>query len=152
MNLRGKRLNLTLVSGIVVLAVAVVFWLLRNWANPLVGYFPNTVLIALAVFAIVLVIQGLRQPERIVPFEGMNLSSLLIAVILLVVWVFLLGPLGLLFSGLVMFLAISLFVREGPIRPKSVLVDAAVSAAFVIGVYLIFTRLLLVPVPPSPFL
>lgn len=152
MNLRGKRVNLNLVAGIVVLAVALVLWLQSDWTNPLVGYFPNTVLIVLAVLAIILIIQGLRRPERIVPFEGMNLSSLLIAVVLLVAWVFLLGPLGLLFSSLVMFLAVSLFVRGRPIRLKSVLVDAAVSAVFVIAVYLIFTRLLLVPVPPSPFL
>jgi uncharacterized membrane protein YidH (DUF202 family) len=143
-------MNLNLIAGIIVLAITAAFGIQRDF-SPMGGLFPDPVLIILGVLSVVLIVRGIRSPERANPFEGVVLSSLLVAVVLLGAWALSLGVAGFVLSGLVFFLATALFLRERPVRPIQVLADAGVSVLFVVGIYVAFTQVLLVPLPTIPF-
>ena len=152
MSLRDK-FNQDTVSGAVTLLLVLVFWLQRSYSNPLSSYFPDAILVALAVLGAVLVVRGLIWADSSAGYpEAPDSKRLLAAVGLLLVWVLLLSPLGYLIGSILMFLAISLFLRGRPVRAKSVVIDGAVSAVVVSSLYLFFTRVLFVSLPPIPFM
>lgn len=152
MSLRDK-LNQDTVCGAVTLLLVLGFWLQRSYTNPLASYFPDTVLIALAVLGAVLIVRGLLWSRTSEGYpETPDTRRLLSAVGLLVAWVLLLSPLGYLIGSILIFLAMSLFLRERPIRAKSLAIDGAVSVVVVSFLYLIFTRVLFVSLPPVPFM
>lgn len=151
MTLRDK-LNQDTVCGVVTLLLVLVFWLQRSYSNPLASYFPDAVLIALAVLGAVLVVRGLLWSSASEGYpETPDTKRLLAAVSLLLVWVLLLSPLGYLIGSILVFLAMSIFLRGRPIRAKSVAIDGAVSVVVVSCLYLFFTRVLFVSLPPIPF-
>lgn len=151
MSLRD-RFNQDSVCGVVILLVVLIFWLQRGYTNPLSSYFPDTVLIVLVALAAILVVRGLLSPGSASFPEVPNLSRLLVAVGLLVAWVLLIGPLGYLIGSILVFFAMSLFLRERPIGVRSVAVDGVVSVVVVSALYLFFTRVLVVTLPPIPFI
>ena len=71
---------------------------------------------------------------------------------LLLAWVLLLSPLGYLIGSILVFTGMSLFLRDRPIGAKSIAIDVAVSVVVVGSLYLFFTRVLFVSLPPIPFL
>lgn len=151
MSLR-ERMNQDSVCGLVVLLLVLVFWLQRDYNNPLVQYFPDSAMVVIAILAAILVVRGLLKPGSSEGFpEAPNYFRLLAAVGLLLAWVLLLSPLGYLISSILAFLAMSLFLRERPITAKNVAVDGAVSVVVVGFLYFIFTNVLIVTLPPVPF-
>lgn len=146
-----ERINSDSVGGLLVLLLTVAFWLERSYANPLAGYFPDLVLGILTLMSVFLIVRGLLKPPEDGAAEFPRFSQLSAAVVLLAIWVFLLSPLGFLAGGVVMFLAISLYLRGRPIEIKGILLDAAISLAAVVLIHAAFTRLLNVPLPPGPF-
>lgn len=150
-SLKGK-LNQDTVCGAVTFLLVLVFLSQRSYSNPLASYFPDVVLIALAALAVALVLRGLLWSGSAEGYpEAPNSRRLLAAVGLLAVWVLLVSPLGYLIGSILMFFAMSLFLRERPIGAKSVAVDGAVSAVVVVSLYLFFTQVLFVSLPPIPF-
>lgn len=153
MSLLRSRLNQDTVSGVVTLALVLVFWLQRDYSNPLSSYFPDSVLVALAIFGAVLVARGLVWPGVSEGYpEAPNSRRLLVAAGLLLAWVLLLSPLGYLIGSILVFTGMSLFLREHPIGAKSVAIDVAVAVVVVGALYLFFTRVLFVSLPPIPFM
>jgi hypothetical protein len=148
----GSKVGLETVCGAVVLLAAIVFWFQGGYTNPLAGYFPNTILLAMAAMAVVLIVRGIVRPSSAeddsdaeAPAE-VRLGGLAKAAVLLAVWV-----LALWFLGYIMFCVVSLSLREAPLSLRTVLVDVAISVVVVGGVYLAFTNLIFVPLPPGPF-
>jgi hypothetical protein len=140
------------VCGAVTLLLVLGFLSQRGYTNPLASYFPDVVLITLAVLGVALVLRGLLWSGSAEGYpEAPNSKRLLAAVGLLAVWVLLVSPLGYLIGSILMFLAMSLFLRERPIGAKSVVIDGAVSVVVVGFLYLFFTRVLFVSLPPIPF-
>lgn len=146
-----ERLNSDSVCGAIVLLLTLAFWIERSYANPLAGYFPDFVLALLAIMSVVLIARGILKPPEDGTAEFPRFSRLAVAVALLAVWVALLSFLGFLAGGVVMFLAVSLYMRGRPLEVKGILMDAAVSVALVVVVHAVFTRILNVPLPPGPF-
>lgn len=153
----GSKVGLDTVCGAVVLLAAMVFWLQGGYTNPLAGYFPNTILLAMAAMAVVLIVRGIVRPsgaeddsDAEAPDE-VRLGGLAKAAALLAVWVLVLWFLGYLISGVIMFAVVSLSLREAPLSLRTVLMDIAISVVVVGGVYLAFTNLIFVPLPPGPF-
>ncbi|MBA2692894.1 MAG: tripartite tricarboxylate transporter TctB family protein [Rubrobacter sp.] len=153
----GSKVSLETVCGAVVLLAAAVFWSQRGYTNPLAGYFPNTILLAMAAMAVLLIVRGIVRPSSAeddsdaeAPAE-VRLGGLAKAAVLLAVWVLALWFLGYLISGIVMFCVVSLSLREGSLNLRNVLVDVVISVVVVGGVYLAFTNLIFVPLPPGPF-
>lgn len=152
MSLRD-RLNQDTVSGVVTLLLVLIFWLQRSYSNPLSSYFPDSILVALAVLGAVLIVRGTIWADRSADYpEVPDLRRLITAVGLLLAWVFLISPLGYLIGSILMFLAMSLFLRGRPVRVKNVAMDAVVSVVVVSSLYYFFTQMLFVSLPPIPFM
>jgi hypothetical protein len=146
-----ERINSDSICGAIVFLLTLAFWIERSYANPLAGYFPDFVLTLLALMSVVLIGRGILKPPGDGTAEFPRFSRLAVAVALLAVWVFLLSFLGFLAGGVVMFLAVSLYMRGSPIEIKGVLLDVVVSVALVVIVHAVFMRILNVPLPPGPF-
>lgn len=152
MSLRD-RLNQDTASGFVTLLLVLIFWLQRGYSNPLSSYFPDSILVALAVLGAMLIIRGTIWADRSANYpEVPDLRRLITAVGLLLAWVFLISPLGYLIGSILMFLAMSLFLRGRPVRVKNVAMDAVVSVVVVSSLYYFFTQMLFVSLPPIPFM
>lgn len=152
MSLRD-RLNQDTVSGVVTLLLVLIFWLQRGYSNPLSSYFPDSILVALAVLGAMLIVRGTIWADRSANYpEVPDLRRLITAVGLLLAWVFLISPLGYLIGSILMFLAMSLFLRGRPVRVKNVAMDAVVSVVVVSSLYYFFTQMLFVSLPPIPFM
>lgn len=152
MSLRD-RLNQDTASGFVTLLLVLIFWLQRGYSNPLSSYFPDSILVALAVLGAMLIVRGTIWADRSANYpEVPDLRRLITAVGLLLAWVFLISPLGYLIGSILMFLAMSLFLRGRPVRVKNVAMDAVVSVVVVSSLYYFFTQMLFVSLPPIPFM
>jgi hypothetical protein len=133
--------------------LVLIFWLQRGYSNPLSSYFPDSILVALAVLGAMLIVRGTIWADRSANYpEVPDLRRLITAVGLLLAWVFLISPLGYLIGSILMFLAMSLFLRGRPVRVKNVAMDAAVSVVVVSSLYYFFTQMLFVSLPPIPFM
>lgn len=159
-----------LIAVAVAVVVAVVFWVQRDYREPLSGVFPDFVLIGLVVLAALLVVRtvtvhvgtrshaGGDRPEAGTGLAdeesggGGTAGIVFASMAFLVAWVALLTPLGFTLSGILAFLAITVFLRRGEFRPRHLLVDVPVAVAVVWLCFLVFTRLLLVPLPVPPFI
>lgn len=152
MSLRD-RLNQDTASGFVTLLLVLIFWLQRGYSNPLSSYFPDSILVALAVLGAMLIVRGTIWADRSANYpEVPDLRRLITAVGLLLAWVFLISPLGYLIGSILMFFAMSLFLRGRPVRVKNVAMDAVVSVVVVSSLYYFFTQMLFVSLPPIPFM
>lgn len=153
-------------SGLAIV-IAGVFWIQRDYRERLSGVFPDFVLVGLVLLAVLLLLRVAityvtgRTPRERAPDEpgeetsgerGPPLAMVLASMVLLAAWVVLLTPLGFTLSGILAYLAITIFIRRRGFRPRDLLVDAVVAIVVVWGSFLIFTRIFLVPLPVPPFL
>lgn len=163
-------LRADLVAAGLAVVVAVVFWTQRSYREPLSGVFPDFVLAGLVVLAVLLVLRtvvfgvarraGVGEPAAqsaaAEAESGLGASAPVGAVFasmaFLAGWVALLTPLGFNLSGILGFLAVTVFLRRGSFRLRHLLVDVPVAVAVVWLCFLVFTRVLLVPLPVPPFL
>jgi len=137
------------VAGSVLLAVTGVFWFQRDYSSRTSGAFPDLVLVMIAVLGVVIIAQGLRRgdPER-KPRE-VDPRMLGAAGALVLAWGVLMGLIGFTISGLIAFVVMALLIRRGRPTARALLTDSAIGAVVVVGVFLVFTRVLLVPLPVS---
>lgn len=164
-------LRADLTAAGVTVVVAAVFWTQRDYRERLSGVFPDFVLIGLVVLAVLLVVRavvlgaggkegaGRDRDEAGAEDTGGESggSSASVAIVFasmafLAAWVVLLTPLGFTLSGILAFLAITVFLRRGSFRFRHLLVDVPVAIAVVWLCFLVFTRVLLVPLPVPPFI
>ena len=149
--MNAKLRNTNIASSIVVIFITIVFWLQRSYTTSLVNIFPDFVLVVLDLLAIILCVRGLKGYEdNEAPFANVKFSRLTVAVALLAIWMLLLQPLGFIPSSIVLFLAMTLFLRGRPIRKRMIITDAAISVVLVVVTYVIFARLLSIPLPLIP--
>lgn len=162
------QLRADLAAAVVAIGVAAVFWVQRDYREPLSGAFPDFVLAGLAALAVLLVTRALVLRGRADPGRpdtgadetvdegsggpGVPVAAVLASMALLAAWVALLVPLGFTLAGVLGFLAVTVFVRRGSFRPRHLLVDVPVAIAVVWLCFLVFTRVLLVPLPVPPFI
>lgn len=137
------------VAGLLLVAMSAVFWLARDYTTRFGGILPDPVLLLLAVLGVVLAVLGLTTRRAEGLSERVPLLGLLRAVGVLVGWVAILPVLGYLLGGFVFFLGCALLVRDRRPRLRDVALDVVVAAITVGGFYLLFTRLLVVPLPPA---
>lgn len=137
------------VAGSILLAIAAVFWLQRDYEGASSARFPNLVLIVLAVLGAVIIAQGIRRGDRERNARQLDLRMLAAAAALVLVWGVLMGLIGFTISGVIAFVVMALLIRRGRPSPRSLALDAGVGVVVVVGCFLIFTRVLLVPLPVS---
>lgn len=137
------------ICGAILLVVAGAFWIQREYDNPLVGVFPDFILIVLALLGVGILVHGIMRGDRTRRPRQISLRMFAIAAALVIGWAFALGIFGFTISGVAAFLIMALLIREGRPRLRDVVQDAVVAVVVVVGCFLVFTRVLLVPLPVS---
>jgi hypothetical protein len=137
------------VAGVILLVVTAVFWLQRDYGSRTSGTFPDLVLIGLAVLGAAIIVKGVRSGDRSRRPRATDLRLLAAAGVLVLLWGVLMGLVGFTISGVVAFVAMALLIREGRPTPRGIAIDAAVGVVVVVACFLIFTKVLQVPLPVS---
>jgi len=138
-----------IVAGAVLLAVTGVFWMQRDYTSRTSGNFPDMVLLVIAVLGIVIIVQGIRKGDKDRKPREVDPRMLGAACGLMLVWGTLMGLIGFTISGVIAFVVMALLIRRGRPTARALLTDSAIGAVVVVGVFLVFTRVLLVPLPVS---
>lgn len=138
-----------LVAGAILLIVTGVFWLQRDYGSRTSAVFPDVVLIALAVLGVAIIVKGVRSGDRERKPRQLDLRMLAAASVLVLVWGILMGLIGFTISGVLAFVAMALLVRRGRPSPRTLAIDTGAAVVVVVGCFLVFTRVLLVPLPVS---
>ncbi len=136
-------------TGAAMLALVVTFWVQRDYRFPYGGVVPDTVMVLLAVMAVVLLVRGFlaRRSGADDTEAGLSWRALLRAVGLLAAWALTLPYLGYLVGGIVFFTLMALLMRTERITWRGALLDLAVACAVVGVFYLLFTQVLYVRLP-----
>lgn len=137
------------IAGVILLVVAAVFWLQRDYGGGTSGTFPDLVLTALALLGTAIIVNGIRKGDRARRPRTTDLRLLTAGGVLVLLWGVLMGLIGFTISGVVAFVAMALLIREKRPTPRTVAIDTAVGVVVVVACFLIFTRVLLVPLPVS---
>lgn len=137
------------VAGAILLVVAAVFWLQRDYGSRTSGTFPDLVLIGLAVLGAAIIVKGIRSGDRARRPRTTDLRLLTAGGVLVLLWGVSMALVGFTISGVVAFVAMALLIREGRPTPRRVAVDTAVGVVVVVACFLIFTHVLQVPLPVS---
>lgn len=140
-----------IICGAILIAIVAVFWSQRDYEDPLVGIFPDMVLIVLAVLGAAILVLGILRGDRTstLGVRDLNWRRLGAAIALIVGWSLALGMVGFTISGIIAFMIMALMVREGRPTIRHVVQDFVVGIVVVVGCFFIFTRVLFVPLPVS---
>lgn len=137
-------------AALFVLVAVVALWDTTNMADADSYVFPRTVAIAMIVFSLMLIVWNLLRPtagngEAAIPGASTPRRVALVGTML--ISTLLMPWLGFLVSGFVAFGSIMLIAMYDPWTRFRKLVYPLVCAAFVVGFYFLFAKLLLVPLP-----
>lgn len=138
-----------IVCGAILIVIAGAFWVQRDYNDRLSGAFPDLVLAVLAVLGLVIIARGALRGDRSPGERQVNPRMLVIVSVLLAVWAIAMGLVGFTISSVLAFVAMALLVRQGRPTRRTLALDLTVGVVTVVGCFLIFTRVLLVPLPVS---
>lgn len=138
------------VAGVVLLVIVAGFWAQRDFNGNLEAAFPEFVLLSLSLLAVAIIVRGILAGTQSVPAERhVDLRYLAAAITLMLGWAVGMGAIGFTISGVLGFIVMAQLIRRGGLRPRPVAMDSAIAVVVVVGVFFIFTRGLLVPLPVS---
>lgn len=151
---RADRINITVGAATVLIAVA--FWIQRNHTTQFGGTWADPVIIGVGALGLLLLVLGVLRrrvggtgedgEEDALPVRG-----LVTAGVLLVAWIVSLPFLGYVISGVVFFLLTALAMRKERPGIRGLLLDVVIAGVVVGAVYLVFTEVLYVRLPPPAF-
>lgn len=144
-----RRANTDILSGVIGLAVAGIFWWGRGEVGRLSIMFPNTILVLLAAISTVLVVKGMVRPERRPIFAEGDRGKIVGACAILFAWVIAVPYFGFLLSSVAGFWAMTCYLASSR-REVTPLLAAKWFCIVLVEVtffYLIFAKLLYVPLP-----
>lgn len=144
-----RRVNTDLIGGLVGVVLAAVFWLNREPWSFWSAVFPNVVLGLIGGLSVLLIVKSVVRPETRTLFAEGNRARVVVTAVVLLGWSFAFGRLG---AGVSSFLAFSFLVlylstAERRLHAGRALLWLIFVAAEIAALYLIFTRVLNVPLP-----
>lgn len=142
--------NIDRISAIIILGICAYFWTESREFTQFGRLFPQVIVIILAVLSLSLLVLSFVKPKQSRLFnreEGVSFLPVVIAVLLMIAWIFIIQLLGFLVTSTIFFaLMVILFDRK-----KRTVVYYLIRIGTVILVtvsfYLFFARLLMVPFP-----
>ncbi|HSL99367.1 MAG TPA: tripartite tricarboxylate transporter TctB family protein [Candidatus Limnocylindria bacterium] len=148
-----RRANTDLLSGILGLAIAGVFWWGRGDVGRLSIMFPHALLFLLAGFSVALVVKGLVRPERRSIFAEGDRAKIIGCCAILYVWVVAISYIGFFLSSVAGFWVMACYLASSRRKVTPILAAKlfCVVLAEVTFFYLIFAKLLYVPLPTGAF-
>lgn len=149
----NKEINTDIASGVIGLTLTAVFFFGLEDISWLSIMFPETMVYIMAIISGALVVKGFVKPSRDRIFHVGSNTRWLVTGILFFLWVGLMPVLGFFVSTVVFMTAIVAYLAKSRIRltPGKFLVWLPVILAEVTFFYLIFTKILHVPLPEGLF-
>ena len=149
----NKEINTDIASGVIGLTLTAVFFFALEDISWLSIMFPETMVYIMAIISGALVVKGFVKPSRERIFHVGSNTRWLVTGILFFLWVGLMPVLGFFVSTVVFMTAIVAYLAKNRIRltPGKFLVWLPVILAEVTFFYLIFTKILHVPLPEGLF-
>ncbi len=144
-----KKLNTDLVGGIIMLATAAFFQFnMDPDFTRLAAYFPERIIIALAVLGAALLVKAYMQPVRMENFIRKMNAPMMFTIIVGLAWVFLLEWIGFVIASLAaIFIILYRLEPKAKRTPVRVAKLAAIAAGEVAVIYVVFVKLLYVTMP-----
>lgn len=148
-----RRANTDLLSGILGLAIAGVFWWGRGDVGRLSIMFPHALLFLLAAFSVALVVKGLVRPERRSIFVEGDRAKIIGCCAILFSWVIAISYIGFFLSSVAGFWGMTCYLASSrrKVTPLLAAKWLGIVLAEVTFFYLVFVKLLYVPLPPGSF-
>ena len=137
-------------AAVFILVAVIALWDTTSMVDADSYVFPRAVAIAMIVFCLLLITWTLIRPASgngDVPAPGASTARRVSLVSAMLVSTALMPWLGFLVSGFAAFISIMIIAMYEPWTRFRILVYPLVCAAFVVGFYFLFARLLLVPLP-----
>ena len=149
----NKEINTDIASGVIGLTLTAVFFFGLEDISWLSIMFPETMVYIMAIISGALVVKGFVKPSRDRIFHVGSNTRWLVTGILFFLWVGLMPVLGFFVATVVFMTAIVAYLAKSRIRltPGKFLVWLPVILAEVTFFYLIFTKILHVPLPEGLF-
>lgn len=149
-----ENVNTDLISGILGFLILGVFWSAKEGVGYLSIMFPNSLLILVGVFSTILILKSFIRAERRNIFSDGNQKRIFITALFLFAWVFGIMFLGFLSASLITFPALVCYLASArePITLNKLAVWTVISWVEVVVFYLIFSKLLEVPLPTGIFI
>ena len=149
----NKEINTDIASGVIGLTLTAVFFFGLEDISWLSIMFPETMVYIMAIISGALVVKGFVKPSRDRIFHVGSNTRWLVTGILFFLWVGLMPVLGFFVSTVVFMTAIVAYLAKSriPLTPGKFLVWLPVILAEVTFFYLIFTKILHVPLPEGLF-
>ena len=143
-------INTDLIVGLFGLAIAVVAYLFTRDIGLSGKIFVDYVLVVIAFLSTIIVAKGIIKPEKLRFFESIvERNNILAGLLILALYLFFMPRIGFLPSSYIFYLVLSLYLSDGPLALKSIVQSAILSAIVVTGFYIIFQKVLGVPLPVS---
>ena len=148
-----RAVNSDLLSGVVGLAITALFYFARGNIGMLSAVFPNAILLFMLLFSAMLLVKGFARPEMLVLFEDERLDRIAVVGGILFAWVLGMRYLGFIVSSTLAFLLITLFMARmnREVSAVNVGVWLGVIIVEVVALWLVFSRVLFVPLPRGIF-
>lgn len=165
MNL-DKKVNTDLIGGLIGLGLTALFWLpgghgaalarVREFGLPGLGTrFPTAIMLLMVIFSVMLLVKGFVRADRFAPFADERLGRILVVGLLLLGWVLGMQYLGFVVTSAVVFTLTTLYLARmsgADMSWRNIGGWSIIIASEIIVLYLIFTRVLLVPLPRGIFI
>lgn len=147
--MQEKKWNIDLVAALLVLAVCAVFWWQLGFINTQFDkIFPQFVIIALVILAVLLLVKSFVKPEMKKVYAIKNRNMVALGAVLLVLWVVLLDYTGFFLTSVAMFAVLSWIMQDKAKRTFKAAISSVLVGVILVGaIYLLFVKLLMVPLP-----
>lgn len=148
-----REINTDIASGIIGLALTAGFFFSLEDISRLSIMFPETIILFMGLISASLVVKGFIMPSRSQIFNVGSNSRWLVTSLLFFLWVMLLPFIGFFVCTVIFMTAIVAYLAHSRIKvtPGKLLVWIPVIVAEVTFFYLIFTKILHVPLPRGLF-
>jgi hypothetical protein len=149
----NREINTSIISGLAGLIIAAVFFIALEDISWMSILFPRTMVYIMAVISGILVVKGFVRPSRSPIFNIGSNTRWLVTGVLFFLWVLLMSLLGFFVSTVVFMTAIVGYLAQARMRLTigKFIVWVPIIIAEVTFFYLIFTKVLYVPLPKGLF-
>ncbi len=145
-----KRVNSDMIGGVLGLALAGAFYLAReaNWSF-WSAVFPNVVIAIIATLSALLVVKAFVRPAMLPLFAEGSPGNMVVVAVVLLAWSVAFSSLGTLLSSFLGFVFLAWYLSRGTahLGTRQLLIGIVVIVTELAVFYVIFTRVLNVPLP-----
>ena len=144
-------INTDRISGIVLLALSVLVWREAGEYGKLAALFPRVVISIIAFLSLALIFKSFVMPERRYFFHEVKVKYIVFTILMAMGWIALIPFLGFITTSVIFFTILVIILSEKK-TPKMAAQSIVIVIVMVCLFYLLFHKVLLVPLPTGIFI